>query len=216
MKHGVPFLFVNQVGDNDELVFDGRSMCVDPKGRPIAVLPPFKEEIRTVDTETTGLAGGSGTYTFMVGIGRFEGDEFRLAQFFLRDPSEEAAQLAAIEKFLAPCQAVVSFNGKSFDLPLLNSRYLINGCPPPLAGAAHIDLLHLSRRLWRARLPSRTLGNLEAKILGLTRAQQDVPGWMIPDLFLDRLLFPCRYPGRVYYKCYCEYFNLKIRKEKEA
>ncbi|MBC8509047.1 MAG: ribonuclease H-like domain-containing protein [Anaerolineales bacterium] len=145
------------------------------------------EKFVFLDTETTGLAGGTGTYTFMIGAGRFEGDEFRMVQFFLRDPAEETAQLAAFEQFVAPCEAIVSFNGKSFDMPMLNNRFIINGWPPPLKDAAHLDLLHLARRLWRARLPSRALGDLEAKILGATRSQQDVPGWMVADLYFDYL-----------------------------
>lgn len=145
------------------------------------------EQFAFIDTETTGLGLGTGVYTFMVGIGRFEGEHFRLVQFFLREPGEETAQLAAIEEFLAPCEAWVSFNGKAFDIPLLNNRYIINGWPIPLKDAPHIDLLHLARRLWKARLPSRTLGDLEVKILGANRAQQDVPGWMVPDLYFDYL-----------------------------
>jgi len=145
------------------------------------------EQFVFLDTETTGLAGGTGTYTYMIGAGRFEGDEFILAQFFLRDPAEETAQLAAFEQFVAPCEAIVSFNGKSFDMPMLNNRFIINGWPPPLKDAAHLDLLHLARRLWRARLPSRALGDLETKILGITRSQQDVPGWMVADLYFDYL-----------------------------
>jgi uncharacterized protein YprB with RNaseH-like and TPR domain len=145
------------------------------------------EQFVFIDTETTGLVGGTGTYTFMIGAGRFEDRHFRLAQFFLRDPAEETAQLAALEQFVAPCKAIVSFNGKSFDIPLLNNRYIINGWPPPLQDAGHLDLLHLARRLWRARLPSRTLGDLEVKILGATRSQQDVPGWMVADLYYDYL-----------------------------
>ncbi|HBX68557.1 MAG TPA: hypothetical protein DEH25_04020, partial [Chloroflexi bacterium] len=145
------------------------------------------EQLAFIDTETTGLGLGTGIYTFMVGIGRFEGEYFRLVQFFLRQPGEETAQLAAIEEFLAPCEAWVSFNGKSFDIPLLNNRYTLNGWPIPLKNAPHIDLLHLSRRLWKARLPSRALGDLEAQILGVTRTQQDVPGWMIADLYFDYL-----------------------------
>ena len=147
-----------------------------------------REQFAYFDTETTGLAGGSGTYTFLVGIGRFEGEVFRLAQYFLSDPAGELAQLAAIEEFLSPCEALVSFNGKSFDLPLLNTRFITNGSPSPLTELAHIDLLHLARRLWKARLPSRTLGDLETNILGTTRMDEDVPGWMVPDLYFDYLL----------------------------
>ncbi|MBN2549622.1 MAG: ribonuclease H-like domain-containing protein [Anaerolineales bacterium] len=140
-----------------------------------------------LDTETTGLSGGSGTYAFLIGVARFEGDELHLAQFFMRDPMEEAAQLAAFEEFIAPCQAIVSFNGKSFDVPLLLTRFVTQGWQPPFAQLSHLDLLHLARRLWRDRLPSRTLSNLEWQILGALRSEEDVPGWMIPSLYFDYL-----------------------------
>lgn len=140
-----------------------------------------------LDTETTGLAGGTGTYAFLVGLGRFEGEQFRLIQFFMRDPGEEPAQLAALAEFLQPCQALVTFNGKSFDVPLLNTRYVVNGAASPVAGLAHVDLLHLARRLWRDRLPSRALSYLETHILGAARTQEDVAGWLIPALYFDYL-----------------------------
>ena len=140
-----------------------------------------------VDTETTGLAGGSGTYAFMVGAGRFEEDGFRLAQFFLRDPAEEPALLHALEHFLAPAETLVSFNGKSYDLPLLRARYITNSYPFPFNDTAHLDLLHLARRLWRQRLPSRTLTYLEEHILNQTRTEEDTPGWMIPQMYFDYL-----------------------------
>ena len=140
-----------------------------------------------LDTETTGLSGGTGTYAFLIGVGKFEGDHFYLAQFFMRDPSEEPAQLYALEEFLAPCQALVSYNGKAFDIPLLVTRFITHGWQIPFRDHAHIDLLHLSRRLWRDRLPSRTLGNVEAQILRASRTEQDVPGWMIPQMYFDYL-----------------------------
>ncbi len=140
-----------------------------------------------LDTETTGLAGGTGTYAFLVGVGRYDGQEFHLAQFFMRDPIEEPALLAALSEFLQPCQALVTFNGKAFDVPLLNARYITNGEQPPLTSAAHLDLLPLARRLWRPRLPSRALGYLEEHILGLARTQEDVPGWVIPSLYFGYL-----------------------------
>ena len=145
------------------------------------------ENFAFLDTETTGLAGGSGTYAFQIGVGRFEKDDFRLAQFFMRDPIEEPAMLSALESFLAPCETIVTFNGKAFDLPLLNTRYITNGWPLPLKDAAHLDLLHLARRLWRERLPSRTLGYLEEHILGQTRTEDDTPGWLIPELYFEYL-----------------------------
>ena len=113
------------------------------------------DEFCFVDTETTGLAGGSGTLAFMVGMGRFEKNEFKLAQFFLNDPGDETAMLFAIEEFLAPCKVLVSFNGKAFDIPLLNARYITNQQPSPFKVMAQLDILHLARRLWRDRLPSR-------------------------------------------------------------
>ncbi len=140
-----------------------------------------------LDTETTGLSGGTGTYAFMVGVGRFQGDEFQLVQFFLRDPSEENAMLAAIAEFVLPCQALVTYNGKSFDVPLLNTRYTLQAITSPFHEIPHLDLLHLARRLWRDRLPSRTLGYLEANILGAMRTQDEVPGWLIPQYYFDYL-----------------------------
>lgn len=151
----------------------------------IANLPA--QSFAFIDTETTGLSGGSGTYAFLIGVGRFEKGDFHLAQFFMHDPAEEPAQLAALEEFLAPCQAIVSFNGKSFDIPLLNTRYTFQGWQSPFKDLAHIDLLHLARRLWRDRLPSRTLGNLEVQILDASRSAEDVPGWMIPEMFFNYL-----------------------------
>lgn len=151
----------------------------------VGILPP--SAFAFLDTETTGLSGGSGTYTFLIGVGRFENDSFRLLQLFLRDPVEEPAQLAALEEFLAPCQALVTYNGKAFDVPLLIARYIAHGWRAPLLGLAHLDLLHLARRLWRDRLPSRTLGEMEANILGVLRTQEDVPGWMIPQIYFDYL-----------------------------
>lgn len=142
-----------------------------------------------LDTETTGLSGGTGTYAFLIGIGKFEADAFHLAQYFLRDPLEEPAQLYALEEFLSGCHVLVTFNGKTFDAPLLNTRYLSHGWHPPLKELHHLDLLHYARRLWRMRLPSRTLGNLEVQILGAERTDADLPGWMIPNLYFDYLRF---------------------------
>ena len=158
-----------------------------------------------LDTETSGLAGGTGTYAFLVGVGRFfpvepNGDlqmpvdatsdrpmEFRLQQFFMRDPAEEAAMLEGLADFLAPCQALVTFNGKSFDAPLLTTRYSLHNIPCPFSGYAHLDLLPLARRLWRDRLPSRALKYLEENVLAAPRTIEEVPGYEIPYLYFDYL-----------------------------
>ncbi len=140
-----------------------------------------------LDTETTGLAGGTGTYAFLIGVGRYEAEQFRLTQFFMRDPLEEPAQLAALTGFLQPCEVLVTFNGKAFDVPLLNTRYITNGELSPLTTLTQLDLLPLARRLWRDRLPSRALGQLEIHILQAARTQEDVPGWLIPSVYFDYL-----------------------------
>ncbi len=139
------------------------------------------------DTETSGLSGGTGTYAFMIGAGRFEGDEFVLAQFFLRDPGEEPAMLESLTKFFAHGEVLVSYNGKSFDAPLLETRYKLHGIPTPFVDYAHLDLLHLARRLWRDRLASRSLQSIEEHILGVERTSEEVPGYEIPYLYFDYL-----------------------------
>lgn len=145
------------------------------------------ESMVFLDTETSGLAGGTGTFAFLVGVGRYTQDGFHLAQFFMRDPLEEPALLLALEDFLAPCQTIVSFNGKAFDVPLLDTRYTLQGWKSPFKNLTHVDLLHLSRRLWHDRLPSRTLANLEVQILHASRTDEEIPGWMIPQIYFDYL-----------------------------
>lgn len=149
------------------------------------------EKFAFLDTETSGLSGGTGTYAFLVGAGRFEesasGRVFRLLQFFMRDPGEEPALLEALADFLAPCEGLVTYNGKAFDAPLLRTRYTLHDIPIPFEEYAHVDLLHLARRLWRDRLPSRTLKYIEENVLGAPRTSQEVPGYEIPWLYFDYL-----------------------------
>jgi uncharacterized protein len=140
-----------------------------------------------LDTETSGLSGGTGTYAFMIGVGRFVDEQFVLAQFFMRDPAEEPAMLEALAEWLAPCSALVTFNGKAFDAPLLKTRYTLHNIPCPFNGFSHIDLLPLARRLWRDRLPSRALKYLEEHIMSAPRNSEEVPGYEIPWLYFDYL-----------------------------
>lgn len=156
-----------------QLARDERLAAVDPR------------RIAFLDTETTGLAGGTGTYAFLVGVGLFEDGAFRLHQFFMRDYGEEPAQLLALGELLDGVEAVVTFNGKSFDLPLLETRFVMARQPPRLVGAPHLDLLTPARRLWKYRLPSCALSSLEGAVLGVQRAGADVPGWLIPGLYAD-------------------------------
>lgn len=145
------------------------------------------EAFAFLDTETSGLSGGTGTYAFMVGAGRFEAGTFRLLQFFMRDPGEEPALLEALADFLAPAQSLVTYNGKAFDAPLLVTRYSLHSIPIPFKDYSHVDLLPLARRLWRDRLPSRSLKYIEELVLGAPRSSQEVPGYEIPYLYFDYL-----------------------------
>ena len=135
-----------------------------------------------LDTETTGLAG-AGTLAFMVGAAFFEGEAFVVRQYFLRDHGDEPAMLLLLHELLEQKQGVVSFNGRSFDIPLLDGRFLINRLFTDLPQRPHLDLLHPARRLWRARLGSCALSALEPNLLGIERTQEDVPGWLIPSLY---------------------------------
>lgn len=140
-----------------------------------------------LDTETSGLSGGTGTFAFLVGAGKFINDEFVLQQFFMRDPSEEPALLEGLGEFIASSKALVTFNGKAFDAPLLVTRYTLQNIPVPFKDFAHLDLLPLARRLWRDRLESRALKYLEENILFAPRTLEEVPGYEIPYLYFDYL-----------------------------
>jgi uncharacterized protein len=136
-----------------------------------------------LDTETTGLGMGAGTYVFLVGAGYLDGNEFRVKQFFLTGPGHEITFLSELSDFLNRFTTIVTFNGKAFDLPLLENRYIRHRQPFPWVDPPHIDLLHPARRIWKRRLESCSLASLEAQILGLARSREDVPGWEIPSRY---------------------------------
>lgn len=135
-----------------------------------------------LDTETTGLSG-AGALAFMVGVAFFEEDAFVARQFFLRDHADEPAMLLLLDALLAERAALTTFNGRAFDLRLLDNRYLLNRMPGDLLDRPHVDLLPPARRLWRRRLPSCALSSLEQSVLGLQRTEEDVPGWLIPGIY---------------------------------
>ncbi|MGE5325742.1 MAG: ribonuclease H-like domain-containing protein, partial [Deltaproteobacteria bacterium] len=147
---------------------------------------PEAAKLAYLDTETTGLAGGTGTCAFLIGVGIVEGRQFAVRQFFLRDYPEEKAVLAALAEMLEPFAGVVTFNGKTFDLPLLETRYALARMKSPFARLVHLDLLHPARRLWKLRLDSCKLTHLEKHILGIER-QGDVDGAEIPAIYFDYL-----------------------------
>ena len=139
-----------------------------------------------LDTETTGLAGGTGTCAFLVGVGSVEESGFRVRLFFMRDYDEEGAMLHGLARHLARFDVLFTYNGKSFDVPLLETRYRMQRQRNPLAALGHVDLLHPARRLWSARMPNCRLATLEAAILGFAR-HGDIPGSLIPQRYFDFL-----------------------------
>jgi uncharacterized protein len=139
-----------------------------------------------LDTETTGLSGGSGTYVFLIGAARFLDGEFVLRQFFLQDLHEERALLHALDEFANGCTGLVSFNGKGFDMPLIANRYIMQRRRHRLPAHCHLDLLWPARRIWSRRLPSCALSALEREVLAVER-QGDVPGALIPELYFRYL-----------------------------
>ncbi len=141
-------------------------------------------ELLFLDTETTGLSGGAGTFAFLVGLGRLQGDRYVLRQYFLRDPAEEAAMLDAVLAELATAAGLVTFNGRGFDVPILEARGTIRlRRRVSLADTPHLDLLPHARRFWRGRLDSCSLGTLEEQALGITREARDVESYLIPAMY---------------------------------
>jgi hypothetical protein len=146
-----------------------------------------------LDTETTGLMGGTGTYPFLVGLAWWEGGGLEIEQLFMRECSEERSLLAALAERLAERRVLVTFNGKSFDWPLLETRYRMARTIPPPVPQAHLDFLHPARNLWRLRLGSVRLSQLERHVLGWDRGA-DVASEMIPQIYLDFLRSGCADP----------------------
>lgn len=140
------------------------------------------EQALFLDTETTGLASGTGTYAFLIGLGYYADDRFVVRQLFMRHPAEEAALLSALTDVLVRYPLWVTFNGRAFDAPLLATRYRCARGEPLSGPRYHLDLLPLARRLWRARLPSCALGVLERVLLGVER-DRDIPSWLIPEAY---------------------------------
>jgi uncharacterized protein YprB with RNaseH-like and TPR domain len=165
----------------------GRTLDIAPAllarlGRDAALAAVDLRKVAFLDTETTGLAGGTGTVAFLVGMGHFLDGHFRLRQYFLEDFDGEEAMIRALTDYLADFEGVVTFNGKTFDMPLLHTRVRMTRTRRGLADLAHLDLLHPARRLYRDRIPSCRLQELERHFLGLARVE-DIPGWEIPSVY---------------------------------
>ena len=138
-----------------------------------------------LDTETTGLSGGAGTVAFLVGVGWCERERFVVRQYFMRDYDEEPAMLHDLGELLGRFEALATFNGKSFDGPLLQSRFVMQRMPISVEDWPHLDLLFSARRLWKARCRSCALENLELMVLGQSEREVDIPSEEIPGVYFD-------------------------------
>lgn len=138
--------------------------------------------VRVLDTETTGLAGGTGTLAFLIGVGLWdESGAFRVEQLLLRAPGDEPEVLARLDALLAGAGVLVTFNGRTFDVPLLRTRYIMNRMRARSLDGPHLDLLHPARRLFQGRAPDCRLQTLEWQVLGRRReTANDLPGAEIP------------------------------------
>ncbi len=143
------------------------------------------ERILYLDTETTGLMG-AGTVAFEVGLGWQEGDAFHVRQLVMRDYPEEKFLLEEIVRTAERYDVICSFNGKTFDLPLLKNRFIMNRIRTACLDKPHIDLLHIARRVWKLRLKRCNLTNLEEALLGVPRVD-DLPGAQVPERFFSYL-----------------------------
>jgi len=138
------------------------------------------------DTETTGLAGGTGTRAFMIGAADWQPGGLRLRQLTITTLTAEAAMLRMFADWLAPDTVLVSYNGRSYDAPLLKARYRLARLPCPITPLAHLDLLHPARRRWRGRWENCRLATIEHRVLGVVR-EDDLPGSEAPRAWRDYL-----------------------------
>jgi Predicted exonuclease len=146
-----------------------------------------KERVVFLDLETTGLAGGTGTYAFLCGIGFADRGVFRVLQFFLGGPAHEAAWLRAVGESIPDDACLATYNGKTFDIPLLRTRHVLARSAPAWDRLPHLDLLHYARRLYRGHLESCSLSSMERNVLAVARSGEDIPGAMIPPLYMQFL-----------------------------
>lgn len=168
-------------------VFDVTSITLSQMdtGDFISPLDPYR--VLYIDTETTGLSTGAGTVAFLVGLGYLQGDCFVVKQFLMRDYCDESPMLIEIESIMKDFDMLVTFNGKTFDLPLLRTRFLMNRIPQAVLEMPHADLLHIARRIFKMRLSKCNLSHLEEAVFLKPRSDDDLPGALIPQRYFDYL-----------------------------
>jgi uncharacterized protein YprB with RNaseH-like and TPR domain len=148
--------------------------------------PLLLEDFLIFDLETTGLAGGTGTYPFLMGFGIFEENGIRIYQYLLPEFGREISAYLDLKRLWTDKSTLLSYNGKSFDYPLLRNRLILNRIDNPFEGYRHLDLLHLTRRLWKNVLPSCSLGTIEERIFNFNR-WRDIDGSLIPQAYFTFL-----------------------------
>lgn len=153
--------------------------CPFPKN----ILP---EDILFLDTETTGLSGGVGTVAFQIGLGYFAPSGFVVEQYLMHDYPEEPEMLEALNGLMKRFSILCTFNGRTFDVPLLKSRFVMNRIAHPNIPETHADVLHPARRLWKLRLKNCRLSNLEEQLLNVHR-EDDLPGALVPQTYFQYL-----------------------------
>ena len=168
--------------------------CLDLAGLTRTRPPLSSDRLLFLDLETTGLAGGAGSYAFLVGCGWFEPPSpsasagqaacFHGCQFFLADFAAERALLESVAELADGIACVVTYNGKTFDLPLIETRFVLQRMTTPFADMAHVDLLHPARRMWREEDVECRLTYLEQALCGHAR-EGDVPGFEIPSRYFQ-------------------------------
>lgn len=150
------------------------------------VEPVHHQHLLHFDTETTGLAGGTGTRAFMIGAGDWIDGRFRIRQLTITSMAAEAAMLRRFAEWISADTVLVSYNGKCYDAPLLATRYRLARQPNPLTGLSHIDLLHPVRRQWKGQWENCRLATAERQLLGVVR-EDDLPGAEAPAAWLTYL-----------------------------
>lgn len=145
-------------------------------------------EIVFFDTETSSLNLGSGAFVFLTGFTYFDRNGcLHLEQFFMNNLAGEKAFIHANQEFLTKFKVLASYNGKSFDVPMLRYRYGFHDMEDDSLDKPHLDLLFLARALWKRRLEGCRLADIEEHILGFKRSGEEVPGWLVPILYQDYL-----------------------------
>lgn len=156
------------------------------QGDPALPYAADPERFLFLDTETTGLSHGAGTVAFLVGVGVIRCGKLTVYQYLMRDYDEEVFVLRHVREHLEKCQVLVTFNGRSFDMPLLETRFIMQRMPVDIEEIPHADLLHTARRVWKLRLGRCNLGSLEELIFHEPR-EEDLPGSEVPQRYFDYL-----------------------------